>query len=303
MPKLKLSLGADAAKVEAVEGFANYEGPVPPAGTYPASIISIKAGESKSKKPMFTVYVKIDAPKNDPKGRNKYNGYLISHFLIIPEDKSETHYGLQVGQINRLMDAISGDDRARKALWSGNAVLDEKGEKILSIAGIKLKSGIKVIVATKSETYKRKVKDEETGETKIEPTKTLRINDFFPAKKDDEVPEEEAAEFEEEGGDEEDGLDPDQEDEDSGAESDDDNDQDDEESGDQPDDDDGSDGDADDESEPDDEGVDQEDDADQPDDSDEDSADETDGADLIAEEVAEEEPADEKPARKRRSAF
>ncbi|WNM69965.1 hypothetical protein SEA_GUYFAGIERI_62 [Rhodococcus phage GuyFagieri] len=177
MPKLQLGLGSDAAKVEAVEGYANYDGPTPPPGIYPSRVQTIKIGESSTKKPMFTVYVKIDAPKNDPKGRDKYNGYLISHFLVIPSDREEEHYGLQVGQINRLMDAMSGDLSARKALWADKAVLDDKGEKVLKIGEkVTLKGGVPVMIATKADSYKRK--DKETGE--VETVKTLRINDFYP---------------------------------------------------------------------------------------------------------------------------
>ncbi|WNY15176.1 hypothetical protein SEA_MACGULLY_72 [Rhodococcus phage MacGully] len=300
MPKLQLGLGSDAANVEASTGFEVYDGPTPPAGVYPASVISIKFTKSSvSKKPMFKVFSKIDAPKGDAKGREKYNGYLMTDNLIIPGDRSEEHYGLFVGKINRLLDAMAGGDpaackAARKALWGGQAVLDDSGEKVLSIGkDIKIKGGVAVTVVTKGETYKRT--DKETGETTTE--KTLRINDYHPPKNvavkpadDDKVEYEDA----------EDDSDPIEEDE-TAAVAGDDVESDDSSDDVEPDDDGGADGDGDD-AEP-------EDDADDAGDPDE--ADEADGQDLglIAEEVpddtpvTEEELVVERPARKRRSAF
>ncbi|WIC89685.1 hypothetical protein SEA_APIARY_63 [Rhodococcus phage Apiary] len=287
MPKLQLGLGSDAAKVEAVEGFTTYDGPTPPPGIYPASVISMKMGESSSKKPMFTVYVKVDAPKNDPKGRDKYNGYLISHFLVVPGSRDEEHYGLQVGQINRLMDAMSGDTSARKALWAGQAVTDEKGEKILKIGNnVTLKGGVKVMIATKADSYKRK--DKETGE--VETVKTLRINDFYPMPDGGEpVAEEKEPEVvyedeDESGDDSAPAADDDAGDEDLGVVADDD---------------DAGEPDADDEPEPEDAGDDA---------ADEGEPESADDYPVAAEEVADDEPeADEEeapaPKRKRRSAF
>jgi hypothetical protein len=185
VPKLKLSgnVGIEAAKIDAVEGFSDYDGEVPPGGTYPSSVIAIKVGTSSTKKPMLTVFSKIDAPKNDPKKRDRYNGYLMSDFLVIPEDKNYEHYGLQVGQINRLLDALSGDDmEARKKFWSGNAVTSADGKKLESIGPIKIKGGVKVMIAAKADSYKRKEKDED-GNEELVTVKTLRVNDYFPRPK------------------------------------------------------------------------------------------------------------------------
>ena len=193
MPKLKLNgnVGVDAAKVDAVEGFSTYDGPVPPAGLYPASVISIKVGESKeSKKAMLTVYTKIDAPKNDKKKRHEYNGYLMSDFLVIPDDKNYEHYGLQVGQINRFLDALSGEDmEVRRKFWSGNAVTSADGKKLESVGTVKIKGGVKVIVNTKKDSYKRKEKDSETGKEELVTVDTLRINDYLMAPKSSAVEE------------------------------------------------------------------------------------------------------------------
>jgi hypothetical protein len=200
VPKLKLNgnVGVDAAKVDAVEGFSTYDGPVPPAGLYPASVISIKVGESKeSKKAMLTVYTKIDAPKNDKKKRHEYNGYLMSDFLVIPDDKNYEHYGLQVGQINRFLDALSGEDmEVRRKFWSGNAVTSADGKKLESVGTVKIKGGVKVIVNTKKDSYKRKEKDSETGKEELVTVDTLRINDYLMAPKSsavEEAPAEEGA--------------------------------------------------------------------------------------------------------------
>lgn len=195
MPKLVLALGAEAAKVEAVEGFANYSGPTPPAGLYFSRVKQIGVTETKNtKKPMLRVVIEFKA-KDDKDSRKKFNGYAIFHHLVIPEDATEEHYGLQVGQINRLLDAMSGNDQAvRNAFWGGKADLDAAGKKITKIGKIDLtdKEGIEIIVSARAETFNRKVlvngkpvRDPKTKKEKYEQTSSLRVNDTFPA--DDEI--------------------------------------------------------------------------------------------------------------------
>ena len=103
MPKLVLALGADAAKVEAVEGFANYSGPTPPAGLYFSRVKQIGITETKqTKKTMLRVVVEFKAKdNNDP--RKKFNGYAIFWHLVIPDDATEEHYGLQVERGTRVI--------------------------------------------------------------------------------------------------------------------------------------------------------------------------------------------------------
>lgn len=195
MPKLVLALGAEAAKVEAVEGFANYSGPTPPAGLYFSRVKQIGITETKqTKKTMLRVVIEFKA-KDDKDSRKKFNGYAIFHHLVIPEDATEEHYGLQVGQINRLLDAMSGNDQAvRNAFWGGKADLDAAGKKITKIGKLDLtdKEGIEIIVSARSETFNRKVlvngkpvRDPKTKKEKYEQTSSLRVNDTFPA--DDEI--------------------------------------------------------------------------------------------------------------------
>lgn len=195
MPKLVLALGAEAAKVEAVEGFANYSGPTPPAGLYFSRVKQIGVTETKNtKKTMLRVVIEFKA-KDDKDSRKKFNGYAIFHHLVIPEDATEEHYGLQVGQINRLLDAMSGNDQAvRNAFWGGKADLDAAGKKITKIGKLDLtdKEGIEIIVSARSETFNRKVlvngkpvRDPKTKKEKYEQTSSLRVNDTFPA--DDEI--------------------------------------------------------------------------------------------------------------------
>lgn len=195
MPKLVLALGAEAAKVEAVEGFANYSGPTPPAGLYFSRVKQIGITETKNtKKPMLRVVIEFKA-KDDKDSRKKFNGYAIFWHLVIPEDSSEEHYGLQVGQINRLLDALSGNDRAvRNAFWGGKADTDAAGKKVTKIGKVDLtdKEGVEVLVSARAETFNRKVlvngkpvRDPKTKKEKFEQTSSLRVNDVFPA--DDEI--------------------------------------------------------------------------------------------------------------------
>lgn len=194
MPKLVLALGAEAAKVEAVEGFANYSGPTPPPGIYFSRVKQIALTETKqTKKTMLRVVIEFKARNDDP--RKKFNGYAIFWHLVIPEDATEEHYGLQVGQINRLLDALSGNDKAvRMAFWGGKADTDAAGKKITKIGKIDLtdKEGVEVLVSARSETFNRKVlvngkpvRDPKTKKEKFEPSTSLRVNDVFPA--DDEI--------------------------------------------------------------------------------------------------------------------
>lgn len=203
MPKLKLGLGAAAAKVEAVEGFANYSGPVPPAGIYPAVIKQIMFGESSTKKPMLTAVVEFKAPKGDARKRDEYNGYPIFHYLVIPEDANYEHYGLQVGQINRMLDAMSKNDQSvRGAFWGDQAVLsDDKKPKILKIGKLNLKNGIPVVVSAKNDTYTKKTKNKD-GTVTTTKERSLRVNDLYPVKDGDEIAseaEDENTEYESEG--------------------------------------------------------------------------------------------------------
>lgn len=205
MPKLKLGLGAAAAKVEAVEGFASYSGETPPAGIYPAVIKQIMFGESATKKPMLTAIVEFKAPKGDARKRDEYNGYPIFHYLVIPEDANYEHYGLQVGQINRMLDAMSKNDQSvRGAFWGDQAVLsDDKKPKILKIGKLNLKNGIPVVVSAKNDTYTKKTKNKD-GTVTTTKERSLRVNDLYPVKDGDEIAseaEDENTEYESEGND------------------------------------------------------------------------------------------------------
>ncbi|QFP97747.1 hypothetical protein KNU79_gp64 [Gordonia phage NadineRae] len=185
--KLKLNIGAEAAKVEAVTGFKNYTGPTPPVGVYGAVIKQLQIKPTKAgDKTMLVAIVEFDAPKGHENA--KYNGYAIFHRLVIPESMEDDYVDLQVGQINRLLDAISGDEKLRSVFWGGNAVLDDKGEKItklgkFSLAGKGFK-GIPVVVSTKNDSYV--VKEKVDGKIEKKTVRQLRINDIYPS--DHEVP-------------------------------------------------------------------------------------------------------------------
>lgn len=198
MPKLVLKTdysGADAAKVEG-QSFTNYDGPTPPSGVFPVSVISIKIGESKtSKKQMLTVYAKVDAPKGHR--FEKFNGFLFSDYLVIPESRNEEHFGLQVGNINVFFDALDETGKARKAFWGNNAVLDEKGEKIAKVGELTLKGGIPAKVNGK--TSKERYTDPETKKTTVRDQ--ARVNGWMKGVAAGDAPAvEEEPEFEEEDG-------------------------------------------------------------------------------------------------------
>lgn len=176
MPKLKLAIGSEAAKVEATQGFTNYEGPTPPKGVYPVVVKQIVFGESKAKNPMLSAILEIKAPKEDK--RSKYNGYALFEYLVIPRDKEDDNYGRRVGDINAFLDAMAGGNKAaRKALWGNEAVIsDDKKPKIVKIGPIdlKVKGGIPIKVNTRDEI--ETTRDKETGET-IE-TRRLRVSSY-----------------------------------------------------------------------------------------------------------------------------
>ncbi|AYB69217.1 hypothetical protein KNU10_gp65 [Gordonia phage Foxboro] len=181
--KLKLKLGAEAAKVKATEGYSNYSGPVPPMGVYSAKIKQIGVKPTRAgDKTMLVTIIEFDAPKGHE--HEKYNGYAIFHRLVIPESMEEEYIDLKVGQINRLFDAISGDDKLRAAFWGGNAVMDDKGEKIIKLGqfsmGGKGFKGIPVVVSTKNDSYTKKEKGAD-GTIKKTPMRQLRVNDIYPS--------------------------------------------------------------------------------------------------------------------------
>ena len=182
--KLQLKLGAAAAQVEAVEGFAKYAGPVPPAGVYKAVVkqLQFKAQTTDTTKQKVVAIIEFLTPKGTPGA--EYNGYAIFNHMAIPDSMEEDNSDLKVGKINRLLDAISGDKKLRSAFWGGGTVLDDKGEKILKI-GTKVASGkdfkgFPVVVSAKNEIYVKTTKDE-NGEFQKESIRTLRVNDIYPA--------------------------------------------------------------------------------------------------------------------------
>ncbi|QAU07309.1 hypothetical protein SEA_NOSILAM_66 [Gordonia phage NosilaM] len=191
--KLKLKIGAEAAKVEAATGFANYTGPTPPPGVYAAKIKQLqiketKGSEDKPKKPMLVAIIEFEAPKSHD--NSIYNGFAIFHRLVIPESMEEDYIDLKVGQINRLFDAISGDDKLRAVFWGGNAVLDDKGEKIIRMGKLvtsgKDFKGFPVVVSARGENYTAKKLNPKTKKVEKTVRRSLRVNDIYPG--DHEVP-------------------------------------------------------------------------------------------------------------------
>lgn len=188
MVKLKLGIGADAANIKATEGRANYTGETPPAGLYRAKVTSFSIGKTKDKsKDMFTAVVSFEAPKGDD--RSKFDGYPIFHRLVVPDDKAYEYFDLQVGQINRFLDAIGGANSkaVRTALWGDNAVIDEKG-RVLKVGPVNLKAkgGVFVMVDTKQRSFERAVlekgkpKKDDKGKVVKETVVNLEINDIYP---------------------------------------------------------------------------------------------------------------------------
>lgn len=181
--KLKLKIGAEAAKVKAAEGLGQYTGPTPPPGVYAAKVKTLQVKPTrKGDKTMLVAVIEFEAPKNDANA--KYNGFAIFHRLVIPESMDEEWIDLKVGQINRLFDAISGDEKLRTVFWGGNAVMDDKGEKIVKLGkytiGGKGFKGLPVVVSARSENYKRKSKGSD-GKVVSEDVRALRVNDIYPA--------------------------------------------------------------------------------------------------------------------------
>ncbi|WGH22073.1 hypothetical protein [Gordonia phage MerCougar] len=191
--KLKLKIGAEAAKVEAATGFANYTGPTPPPGVYAAKIKQLqiretKGGENKPKKPMLVAIIEFEAPKSHE--NSAYNGFAIFHRLVIPESMEEDYIDLKVGQINRLLDAISGDDKLRAVFWGGNAVMDDEGKKIIRMGKLvtsgKNFKGFSVVVSARGENYVEKKVNPKTKKVEKITRKSLRVNDIYPG--DHEIP-------------------------------------------------------------------------------------------------------------------
>ena len=179
--KLALKVGAEAAKVDAVEGFSRYAGPVPPAGVYKAVIKSLQIkplSSDKDRQKVLAIY-EFSVPKGAPNA--EYNGYAIFDHLTLPESIEEEYADLKIGKINRLLDAI--DPKLRQAFWGGAAIMDDKGEKILKIGtkvtGGKDFKGFPVVVSAKNDIYTKKVKNKE-GKVETVQERTLRLNDVYP---------------------------------------------------------------------------------------------------------------------------
>ncbi|ATS93147.1 hypothetical protein SEA_PATIO_66 [Gordonia phage Patio] len=186
--KLKLKIGAEAAKVEATAGFSQYVGEVPPRGIYRARVKSLSIKPNKAKtKDLLVAVIEFDTAKDDP--ASKYNGYAIFERMVIPESMSEENADLFVGKINRLLDAMAGNTTLRNQFWGGGTVMDDKGEKVLKIGSTlvsgKKFQGIKVVVSARDDNYKRKSRNA-AGKVVAENVRSLRVNDVYPA--DHEMP-------------------------------------------------------------------------------------------------------------------
>jgi len=185
MAKLKLKIGAEAANVEAVEGFKPYTGKTPPKGVYPCVVRQIAVTESnKSKKDMFRVIVEIKAPKGDK--REQFNGYSMFDYLVVPDSVEEEHYGLLVGKINALLDAMSGGKQSvRDALWGGDAVIsNDSTPKIEKLGPLNCKKEVPVVVVTKDE-MRTFMEEDEDGNPVEKTERQLRVNSYHAVEDED----------------------------------------------------------------------------------------------------------------------
>ncbi len=126
-------------------GFAPYDGPIPPKGTYNCMLrrLSIK-GPNKNGDDMFNYVVEIAEPKDSPKA--KFNGCSQWGQQNISEEGA--------GYVNAMLVAVGGDkgEEVKKAFWTKGARVGPKDngqkEPVLAIGPLKVpEAGIPVVVS------------------------------------------------------------------------------------------------------------------------------------------------------------
>lgn len=142
MPRITINVG-DFSGVKAAQGFNNYDGPTPPAGSYRIKTGLFRIVTNSSDDPMFKIVLEIAEPKSSEKA--KYNGYAIWHNANITEKSAPF--------TNAMLDALGID---RKAVWAGAdggiVTFKEKPEDVKKI-GTKLVKGLEALVTTKRAEY------------------------------------------------------------------------------------------------------------------------------------------------------
>lgn len=151
MPKMNFGI-ADAADVEAAQGFAPYKGKLPPNGAYEGVLKVVKVGKIGSG---------ID------KGKHSLGPVVIIDDPDYPEYKGCPAFGnlnltdQGVPYVNQFLESLTdGSDKAKadikKAFWKTGPIVDDAKEHILRIGKTQVnspKGEIRVLVGTKINTY------------------------------------------------------------------------------------------------------------------------------------------------------
>lgn len=132
MPKFNLNI--NGVDVEAAEGFDEWKGPLPPKGSYPATLKSVKVKQIKNKSDNRLQILCVLNTKGDPE-REQYDGCPVWGGVNLTEQG--------IPYINQFLQSISTDEsdyqKVKRAFYAG-FVTDEKKENVLKIGTKKVNS-------------------------------------------------------------------------------------------------------------------------------------------------------------------
>lgn len=151
MPKLNFGI-ADAADVEAAQGFKPYKGKLPPNGAYEGVLKVLKVGKIGS---------------GTDKGKHKLSPTVILDDPEYPEYHGCPMFGnlnltdQGVPYVNQFLESLTdGSEKAKadikRAFWKTGPIVDDAKEHILRIGKLQVnspKGEIRVLVGTKIDTY------------------------------------------------------------------------------------------------------------------------------------------------------
>lgn len=151
MPKFNLNI--NGVDVDAAEGYDEWKGPLPPKGSYPATLKIVKVKQIKNKSDNRLQIMCVLNTKGDPE-REQYDGCPVWGGVNLTEQG--------IPYINQFLQSLATDDadyqKIKKSFYAG-FVTDEKKENVTKIGAKKVNSPegeLQIMISLGHNTYEGK---------------------------------------------------------------------------------------------------------------------------------------------------